>query len=81
MGGDGNARAQKVFEGRRWVGMVMQGRRRFFHGVLIFFFSYLFRIRSPGNSLLWERGQGPHQPVQGRGSQASRIGQPFKFEP
>ena len=32
MGWDGNGRAQKVFEGRRWVGMVIEGRRRFLTG-------------------------------------------------
>ena len=32
MGGDGIARAQKVFEGRRLMGMVMQGRSRFLKG-------------------------------------------------
>ena len=75
------------------MGMVIEGRRRFWKGadgregnaraqkIFSWCVNFLFRINSPGNSLLWERGQGPHQPVQGRGSQASRIGQPFKFEP
>ena len=29
MGGDCNGRAQKVFEGGRGVGMVMEGRKRY----------------------------------------------------
>ena len=32
MGRDGNGRAQKVVEGRRWAGMVMEGHKRFLKG-------------------------------------------------